>query len=285
MTLDKSVDLSGRTAFITGGSRGIGAAIARAFSDAGAAVVLFAKSGSAHATLPGTVYSVAEEIERAGGRALAIPGDLRIDADVESAIARTAEVLGGLDIVVNNAAAFDTTPTSKVSMKRYDLLQAINARGSFAVSRAAIPYLTQSPAGHILSISPPLDLEPKWLGAHLAYTTSKYAVSLATLGLAAELANSGVAANSLWPATAVATEAIRSILGEEVAEQKARSVDIMADAALAVVRRDPRTCSGNLFTDEQVLAAEGKTDLSEYSVGEGEFSRSFFVADSAEVSA
>jgi NAD(P)-dependent dehydrogenase (short-subunit alcohol dehydrogenase family) len=225
------------------------------------------------------VYSVAEEIEQAGGRALAIPGDLRNDADVESAIAETVEVFGGLDIVVNNAAAFDTTPTSRVSMKRYDLLQAVNARGSFAVSRASIPHLTRSPAGHILSISPPLDLNPKWLGAHVAYTTSKYAVSLATLGLAAELADVGVAANSLWPATAVATEAIRSILGEEIAEQRARSVHIMADAALAIVRRDPRTCSGNLYTDEQVLADEGVTDLTRYRMGDGELSRSYFVAD------
>ncbi|MCK0516736.1 SDR family oxidoreductase [Williamsia sp. DF01-3] len=283
MALDSPVDLSGKTAFITGASRGIGAAIGRAFAESGAAVVLFAKSGSAHASLPGTVYSVAEGIENTGGRALAIPGDLRNDTDVESAIAKTVEVFGGLDIVVNNAAAFDTTPTSRVTMKRYDLLQAINARGSFSVSRAAIPHLTASSAGHILSISPPLDLDPKWLGAHLAYTTSKYAVSLATLGLAAELADSGVAANSLWPATAIATEAIRSILGEEVAEQQSRSVDIMADAALAIVGRKPGDCSGNLFTDEQALAAVGVTDLTQYRIGAGNLSRSYFVPEDVEV--
>ncbi|MDV6264717.1 SDR family oxidoreductase [Rhodococcoides yunnanense] len=283
MALDSPVDLSGKTAFITGASRGIGAAIACAFAEAGAAVVLFAKSGSAHATLPGTVYSVAEDIEVAGGRALAIPGDLRNDADIESAIAKTVEVFGGLDIVVNNAAAFDTTPTTRMSMKRYDLLHAINARGSFSVSRAAIPHLTASSAGHILSISPPLDLDPKWLGAHLAYTTTKYAVSLATLGLAAELADSNVAANSLWPATAIATEAIRSILGEEVAKQQSRSVHIMADAALSIVRQPPEECSGNLFTDEQALAAAGVTDLTRYNIGDGKLSRSFFVADDAGV--
>jgi NAD(P)-dependent dehydrogenase (short-subunit alcohol dehydrogenase family) len=279
---DKVVDLSGRTAFVTGGSRGIGAAIARAFADAGASVVLFAKSSSAHKVLPGTVYSVAEEIENAGGRALAIAGDVRVDEDIEAAIALTAETFGGVDIIVNNAAAFDTSPTSGVSMKRYDLLHGINARGSFSVSRAAIPFLKQSPAGHILSISPPLDLDPKWLGAHLAYTASKYAVSLATLGLARELAEFGVAANSLWPATAIATEAIRSILGEEVAREKSRSVDIMSDAAMAIVRRDPRECTGNLFTDEQILADEGVNDLSKYSVGTGELSRSFFLSDQFE---
>jgi NAD(P)-dependent dehydrogenase (short-subunit alcohol dehydrogenase family) len=231
------------------------------------------------------VCSVAEEIANAsGGAALPIVGDIRDDGDVESAIARTAQDFGGLDIVVNNAAAFDMTPTTRISMKRYDLVHAINARGSFAVARSAIPHLEKSAAAHILSISPPLTLDPKWLGPHLAYTSSKYAVSLATLGLAAELAEAGIAANSLWPSTSIATEAIRSILGDEVAQRRSRTVAIMADAAYAVVRRDPGSCTGNLYTDEEVLRDEGVDDFARYLAGEAddELEPSFFLPDEDE---
>jgi NAD(P)-dependent dehydrogenase (short-subunit alcohol dehydrogenase family) len=223
---------------------------------------------------------VAEQVEQAGGKALGLVADLRRDEDVETAVARTVETFGGLDIVVNNAAAFDVTPTSAISMKRYDLLHAVNARGSFLVSRTALPHLEKSPAAHILSVSPPLTLAPRWLGAHLAYTSSKYAVSLTTLGLAAELADRGIAANSIWPRTAVATEAIRMILGEEVAGRRARRPSIMADAALAVVRRDPRVCTGNLYLDEDVLREDGVTDFSGYAVTEdSDLELSFFLPE------
>jgi NAD(P)-dependent dehydrogenase (short-subunit alcohol dehydrogenase family) len=274
-------ELTGRTALITGGSRGIGAAVALRLAAAGANVAVLGTSGEERPKrLPGTVFSVAEQVEQAGGKALGLVADLRRDEDVETAVARTVETFGGLDIVVNNAAAFDVTPTSAISMKRYDLLHAVNARGSFLVSRTALPHLEKSPAAHILSVSPPLTLAPRWLGAHLAYTSSKYAVSLTTLGLAAELADRGIAANSIWPRTAVATEAIRMILGEEVAGRRARRPSIMADAALAVVRRDPRVCTGNLYLDEDVLREDGVTDFSGYAVTEdSDLELSFFLPE------
>jgi NAD(P)-dependent dehydrogenase (short-subunit alcohol dehydrogenase family) len=276
-------ELAGRTAFVTGASRGIGAAIAARLAAAGADLALFATSADeSPGRLPGTVHSVARAVEAAGGRALALVGDIRRDEDVEAAVARAAEHFGGLDIVVNNAAAFDTTPTSRITMKRYDLLHAVNARGTFLLSRAALPHLERSAAGHILSISPPLTLEPRWLGAHLAYTSSKYAVSMTTLGLAAELADRGIAANSLWPRTAIATEGIRVILGEEIAGRRARRPELMADAALAIVRRDPRACTGQLLIDEEVLRAEGVTDLTPYLLpgGDGaDLETSFFLPE------
>jgi citronellol/citronellal dehydrogenase len=278
----RGAELAGRTALITGASRGIGAAIATRFARAGANVVLFAKSGAGAARpsrLPGTVDDVAGRIGEAGGRALAVVGDLRVDEDIESAVARSVAEFGGLDIVVNNAAAFDTTPASSITMKRYDTLHAINTRGSFAVSTAALPHLMASPSAHLLSISPPLTIEPRWLGPHVAYTTAKYAMSLTTLGLAAELADEGIAANSLWPSASVATEAIQMILGEDVAAQRSRKPEVMADAALAIVRRDPGSCSGNLFTDAEVLAAEGVTDLGDYRTGDEEPEPSWFLPD------
>ncbi|WP_409329993.1 SDR family oxidoreductase [Trujillonella humicola] len=274
-------ELTGRTAFVTGASRGIGAAIAGRLAAAGANVAVFAVAEGSSGRLPGTVHSVAGGIAAAGGRALALEGDLRSDADVEAAIARTVEEFGGLDIVVNNAAAFDTTPTSAISMKRYDLLHAVNARGTFLVSRTALPHLEKSAAAHVVSISPPLTLDPRWLGPHLAYTASKYAVSLTTLGLAAELADRGIAANSVWPSTAIATEGIRVILGEETAARRARRPEVVADAVLAIVRRDPRTCTGRLLTDVEVLREEGVTDLSGYLMGddEAELEASFFLPE------
>ena len=262
-------ELTGRTALVTGGARGIGAAIAVRLAAAGANVALFDKAEQPDPQV-GSAPTVTERVEAAGGRALPIVGDLRRDEDVESAVARTVAEFGGLDIVVNNAAAFDTTPTAKIPIKRYDLLHAVNTRGSFLVSRTALPHLETSPAAHILSISPPLTLEPSWLGAHLAYTASRYAVSLATLGLAHELAEHGIAANSLWPSTSIGTEAIRVILGEDIAARRSRRPEIMADAAFAVVRQDPRSCTGNLFTDEEVLRAEGVTDFAPYRLGDSD---------------
>ncbi|SHN16317.1 SDR family oxidoreductase [Cryptosporangium aurantiacum] len=274
--------LAGRTALVTGASRGIGAAIALRFAAEGANVALLATTAQPKARIPGTVFSVAGQIEQAGGHVLPVVGDLRRDEDVERAVAETVATFGGLDLVVNNAAAFDTTPTSRITMKRYDLLQAVNARGSFLVSRTALPHLEKSPAAHVLSISPPLTLDPRWTGAHLAYTASKYAVSLMTLGLAAELRDAGIAANSLWPSTAVATEGIRVMLGEEVAGRQARRVEVMSDAALAIVRRDPREYTGRLVTDAEVLGAEG-VDLARYSLSddESQLQPSFFLPEEA----
>ncbi|HVV08175.1 SDR family oxidoreductase [Amycolatopsis sp.] len=282
MSTAENKALAGRTALITGGSRGIGAAIALRFAEAGANVSLLATSGRPRPNrLPGTVYSVAEQVTEAGGNALAVVGDIRKDDDVEAAVARTVEAFGGLDIVVNNAAAFDTTATSAIAMKKYDLVHAINARGSFLVSRTALPHLEKSAAGHILTISPPIVLSGQWLGPHLAYTASKYAASLNTLGLAAELADSGIAANSLWPRTSVGTEGIRMILGEEIAGKRSRTPAVMADAALAIVSRDPRSFTGRLVTDEEVLRSEGVTDFSRYRLDgqESDLQLSFFLPE------
>ncbi|WP_308161296.1 SDR family oxidoreductase [Dietzia psychralcaliphila] len=267
---DHSV-LSGRTAIISGASRGIGAAVARTLAGAGVAVVLLAKSGTGSpGRLPGVVDDVAAEINATGGRALPHVGDLRSDDDVAAAIAATVAEFGGIDIVVNNAASFDTTPTASISMKRYDLLNQINARGAFSLTRAALPHLQQSGHAHVLTISPPLTVEPRWLGPHTAYTVSKYAMSLMTLGLAAELAEVPIAANSLWPSVSVATEAIRTVLGEETATSRSRHPEVMADAALEILSRSPRDYSGNLVTDVEVLRAAGVEDLSRYLVGGGE---------------
>lgn len=273
--------LSGRTALVTGASRGIGAAIARRLAGEGVKVVLFAKSGAGSpGRLPGSVDEVAADIRSTGGRALPVAGDLRSDADIDSVVEAAVATFGGLDIVVNNAAAFDTTPTSSITMKRYDLLHGINARGAFAMTRAALPHLVTSDHAHVLTISPPLTIDPKWLGPHTAYTVAKYAMSLMTIGLAAEHADTPVAANSLWPGTSVATEAIRTILGDEVAKSGSRSPKIMADAAVEILRREPREFTGNLVTDEDILRATG-ADLSTYRLGssESDLSPSWFLEE------
>jgi citronellol/citronellal dehydrogenase len=277
-----NVVLSGRTALISGASRGIGAAIATALAREGANVVLFAKSGAdSPGRLPGSVDQVAAAIRAAGGTAMSYAGDLRSDEDVASVVAQAVSEYGSLDIVVNNAAAFDTTRTASISMKRYDLLHQINTRGAFALTTAALPHLQQSEHAHVLTISPPLTLESKWLGAHTAYTTAKYAMSLMTLGLAAEFAEAPIAANSLWPSVSVATEAIRTILGDDVAANHSRSPRIMADAALTILRQRPSDYSGHLVTDEQVLRESGVADLSEYLLGgsESELSPSWFLPE------
>lgn len=197
-------------------------------------------------------------------------GDLRSDEDIESAIATAVAEFGGIDMVVNNAAAFDTTPTAEISMKRYDLLNQINARGAFLLTRTALPHLQRSEHAHVLTISPPLTIEPRWLGPHTAYTVSKYAMSLMTLGLAAELAEVPIAANSLWPSVSVATEAIRTVLGEEKAASRSRSPEVMADAALEILSRSPDDYSGNLVTDVEVLRSAGVENFSKYLVGGAE---------------
>jgi citronellol/citronellal dehydrogenase len=273
--------LAGSTILMSGGSRGIGLAIALRAARDGANIVLLAKTAVPHPKLEGTVYTAAEQVEAAGGRAVPVVGDLRSDEDVERAVNEAASAFGGIDVVVNNASAIDLSPTAKITMKRYDLLQDINARGTFALTRAALPHLQAAANPHILTLSPPLNLNPRWAGAHLAYTLSKYGMSLCTLGFADELADKGIAANSLWPRTTIGTAAIRNLLGGEVAVAKARTPDIMADAAHAILTRDSRTCTGNFYTDEDVLREEGITDFAGYRLAarEEDLDLDFFLPD------
>lgn len=259
--------LTGKTILMSGGSRGIGLAIALRAAADGANVAIMAKTAVAHASLEGTIHTAAAQIEAAGGKALAIVGDVRNDEDVLGAVAQTVEHFGGIDMVVNNASAIDLSKTDDVSMKKYDLMMDINVRGTFLLSKTALPHLRKSENGHILTLSPPLNLDPKWAGQHLAYTMAKYGMSLTTLGLAEELRESGIGVNSLWPATLIDTAAIRAMPGGDKLVKAARSAHIVADAAHAILSSPAATCSGNFFTDEAVLAAAGVTDLSGYSMG------------------
>ncbi len=255
---------------MSGGSRGIGEAIAVRAARDGANIALIAKTADPHPKLPGTIYTAAKAIEEAGGQALPIVGDIREDDAVAAAVAKTVEQFGGLDIVVNNASAIDLTPTEAVSMKRYDLMQDINARGSFLLAKLAIPHLRQAANPHILTLSPPISLDPKWFTAgHLAYSIAKYSMSLVTVGLAAELAGDGIAANSLWPRTTIDTAAIRNVVGAELAN-RSRTPEIMADAAHAILNRPSREATGNFYIDDEVLAAEGVTDFAKYRLCERE---------------
>jgi citronellol/citronellal dehydrogenase len=266
--------LQGRTILMSGGSRGIGLAIALRAARDGANVVLLAKTGQPHAKLQGTVFSAAGEVEAAGGKALPLVGDVRNDDDVARAVAAAVEHFGGIDIVINNASAIDLSRTDAVDMKRYDLMQDINVRGTFLLSKLALPALRKSDGGHILTLSPPLNLDPKWAGMHLAYTLAKYGMSLTTLGLAEELKADGVRVNSLWPCTLIDTAAIRNMPGGEAIVQAARGPQIMADAAHAVLTggnvKEGAAATGNFYTDEQVLAATGVTDFRPYSLGAAE---------------
>ena len=263
--------LSGRTLLMSGGSRGIGLAIALRAARDGANVVLLAKTAEPHPKLPGTIHTAAEEIEQAGGKALPVVGDVREDADVSRAVDEAVARFGGIDVVVNNASAIELLPTRDLPMKRYDLMQDINCRGTFLLSKTAIPYLERGTNPHILTLSPPIDLDPRWLGPHTGYTIAKYGMSLTTIGLAAELAEAGIAVNSLWPRTPIVTSAIlnRAIMGEDRGAS-ARTVDIMADAAHAILTRDSRSCTGNFFLDDAVLVEEGVTDFARYRTAERE---------------
>ncbi|MGO1885563.1 MAG: SDR family oxidoreductase [Citricoccus sp.] len=256
--------LAGRTMLMSGGSRGIGLAIALRAARDGANIALLAKTAEPHPKLEGTVHTAAAAVEEAGGRALAIVGDVRDDGSVADAVARTAERFGGIDIVVNNASAIDLSTTAELPMKKYDLMQDINTRGSFLLAQTALPWLEKSAAAHILTLSPPLNLNPVWAGRHLGYTIAKYGMSLVTLGLAEELRGQSIAANSLWPRTTIATAAVRNLLGGEEMAARSRTPEIMADAAWEVLTRDPVECSGNFFLDDEVLAEAGITDLSAY---------------------
>ena len=270
--------LSGRTILMSGGSRGIGLAIALRAAADGANIAIMAKTAEPHPKLQGTVYTAAEQLQAAGGKALPIIGDVRNDDDVTRAVAETVDTFGGIDIVVNNASAIDLRSTDDVTMKSYDLMADINARGTFMLSKFSLDALRRSENPHILTLSPPLNLDPKWAGSYLAYTMAKYGMSLTTLGLAEELRNDGIAVNSLWPVTSIDTAAIRNLGGETMAAAS-RSSDIMADAAHAVLTRPSREATGNFYTDEQVLREEGISDFRPYSLGapEDQLMQDFFL--------
>ncbi len=256
--------LEGKTLFISGGSRGIGLAIALRAARDGANVALIAKTAEPHPKLEGTVYTAAAQIEEAGGRVLPVVGDIRDEAQVVRAVAQAAERFGGIDVCVNNASAINLSGTEALEIKRYDLMQSINTRGTFVVSRACIPHLKRSANPHILTLSPPVSLEPRWLGPHVGYTIAKYGMTLCALGFAAEFAGDGIASNALWPRTLIATAAVQNLLGGDQAMARARRPELYADAAYAVITRPSRDCTGNAFLCEDVLAAEGVTDFDRY---------------------
>ena len=262
-------DLSGRTILMSGGSRGIGLAIALRASRDGANIALLAKTDQPHPKLEGTIHTAADDIRKAGGQALPVLGDVRSDDDVQRAVDATVAEFGGIDVVVNNASAIDLSKTTDLPMKKYDLMQDINCRGTFLLSKTAIPHLQKSSNPHILTLSPPLNLDPKWAGAHVGYTIAKYGMSLTTLGLAEELKDVGVAVNSLWPRTMIATAAVLNLLGGEQVMATSRTPEIVADAAYAILTKPSRELTGQFLIDDEVLAGEGVTDLSKYHASGG----------------
>jgi len=261
-------ELTGKTMFISGASRGIGLAIAKRVAREGANVAFIAKTAEPHPALPGTVYTAGAEIEESGGRALPIVGDIRNEDQVEAAVEATVEVFGGIDFCVNNASAMTLSNTESLPMKRYDLMQGINTRGTFLVSKTCIPYLKESENAHILTLSPPLNLAPHWFKNHVAYTIAKYGMSMVTLGLSQELADVGIAANCLWPKTIIATAAVQNLLGGDRAMAQSRRPEIIADAAFEIFKRDARANTGNFYIDEDVLTEAGVTDFGQYGYGD-----------------
>ena len=256
--------LADRTLLMSGGSRGIGLAIGRAAAREGANVVLLAKTGSPDPRLSGTVHTAAAEIRAAGGEALAVVGDVRDESSVDRAVNQAVERFGGIDICVNNASALALDGTAELPMKRFDLMTQIQLRGTYLLTRASLPHLLNSNNPHILSLSPPLNLDPKWLGKHPAYTLAKYGMRLLTLGWAAEYATHGVAANCLWPETLIATAAVENLLGGDAAMARARTPEVVADAAIEILTRPSGTCTGQALLDVDVLHEVGITDLSSY---------------------
>lgn len=261
--------LAGKTVFISGGSRGIGLAIALRAARDGANVALLAKTDQPHPKLEGTVHTAAAEIDAAGGTGLAIVGDVREEESVVAAIDKTVERFGGIDVVVNNASAINLSTSTELPMKRYDLMSDINVRGTFLVTRTAIPHLAKAENPHVLTLSPPLNLAPHWLGGHVAYTMAKYAMTLVALGIAEEQREAGIASNALWPRTTIATAAVQNLLGGEEMMAASRKPEIMADAAHAILTRPAREYTANTAIDDEVLAEEGITDLDQYAVTPG----------------
>lgn len=261
-----SVTLSGKTLFITGASRGIGLGIALRAAKDGANIAIAAKTAEPHPKLPGTIHTAAAEIEAAGGRALPLTVDVREETQVAQALAQTAAHFGGIDIVVNNASAIFLADSQKTEMKRFDLMHQVNARGSFMVSKLAVPYLSKADNPHILMLSPPLDLKEKWFAAHTAYSMAKYGMSLAVLGLAGELRKSGIAVNALWPRTTIATAAVNNLLGGDALMRASRTPDIVADAAHAIFTTPARELTGRFMIDDTLLWERGQRDFDQYRV-------------------
>jgi len=261
--------LRGKTLFITGASRGIGKAIALRAARDGANIVVAAKTTEPHARLPGTIHSAAEEIERAGGRALACVVDVRDEAQIAAAVAEAVRVFGGIDVLVNNASAISLTGTLETPMKRYDLMHQVNTRGTFACSQACIPHLAKASNPHILNLSPPLTMEARWFAPHVAYTMAKFGMSMCVLGMAEELAPKRIAVNALWPRTAIATAAVQNLLGGDETMAGCRSPEIMADAAHVILTRPSMEQTGKFFVDDDVLRSVGVTDLAKYAMTPG----------------
>ena len=263
-------NLKNKTLFITGASRGIGKAIAVRAAKDGANIVIVAKTAEPHPSLPGTIYTAAEEIEKAGGKALPCVGDIRFEDQVQAAVDAAIKKFGGIDIVVKDASAINLTPTLETSMKRFDLMFSVNVRGTFLCSKLCIPYLKEADNPHILNMSPPLNMDPKWFQHHLAYTMSKYGMSMCVLGMAEEFKKDGIAVNALWPRTAIATAAVKNLLGGKAAVNHSRKPEIVADAAYLILTQNSKECTGNFFIDDEVLIEHGFSDLGKYSVVPGE---------------
>ncbi len=259
-------DLKDKTLFITGASRGIGKAIALRAAKGGARIAIAAKTTEPHPKLPGTIYSAAEEIEKAGGKALPCIVDIRFEDQVEAAVDMTIAKFGRIDILVNNASAIHLTDTVSTPMKRYDLMHQVNTRGTFLCSQKCIPHLEKADNPHILNLSPPLNMEAKWFAPHVAYTMAKFGMSMCVLGMAEELKPKGIAVNALWPRTTIATAAVRNLLGGEDMIRASRKPEIMGDAACAILTQPSRECTGNFFIDDAVLKDQGVTDFSGYAV-------------------
>ncbi|MCT8267030.1 MULTISPECIES: SDR family oxidoreductase [Afifella] len=260
------MSLSGKTLFITGASRGIGLAIALKAAADGANVAVAAKTARPHPKLEGTIFTAAEAIEKAGGKALPLEVDIREEAAVKEAVAKTAETFGGIDIVVNNASAIQLTKTPDTEMRRFDLMHQVNTRGSFLVTKTALPYLEKSENPHVLMLSPPLDITEKWFAPHVAYSLAKYGMSLCVLGFAGEFRPKGIAVNALWPRTTIATAAIKNVVGGDAMMRASRKPDILADAAWRIFQKPSRDFTGNFLIDDTFLAGEGVSDFDQYRV-------------------
>jgi len=263
------MSISDKTVFITGASRGIGKAIALRLAKERANIVIAAKSVVENPKLGGTIFSAAEEVEKAGGKALAVQCDIRFEDQIQNAVQAAVEKFGGIDMVINNASAISLTGTEQTEPKRFDLMHDINVRGTFFVTKSCIPYLKKSSTAHILNLSPPLNLHPKWFANHVAYTLTKYNMSMMAMGWAEELKKYNIASNALWPRTTIDTAAVRNLLGGEALAKMSRTPEILADAAFYILSKPPTECTGNCFIDENVFAAEGITDLGKYSVVPG----------------
>ncbi len=266
---DRYRNWGGRTVFITGASRGIGKAIALRLAKEGANIIVAAKSVEENPKLGGTIFSAAQEIEEAGGKALAVQCDIRFEDQIKNAVDKAIEAFGGIDILINNASAIALTPAEQTTPKQFDLMHDINVRGTFFVSQACIPHLKKSSNAHILTLSPPINLAARWFGNHVAYTMAKYNMTMIALGLAEELKKYSIASNALWPKTTIATAAVQNLLGGDTLIKMSRHPEIIADAVYYIVSKPATECTGNSFIDEEVLALAGITDFSKYSVTPG----------------